>query len=449
MITIKKNIPVFWISLLLVLTVTLSSCATYHPNILDEVSFMDRAVTKSDPDVQVTVAVLSSKESKQLFGVNLAGKGIQPVWISIKNESKEPYLFLQRTIDAHYYSAAEAAYISHFSTKKRLLSYGLIAFLFFPVLFFAPVSYFSARRANKKIDTFFQKHGIHNDIVMPEKTVAGFVFTPLDVGTKKVTIALYGEKEQKKEFTFIINIPSFKADYKKRDFEKLISEKDIVNYDQQGLESALKEIRCCTTNEKGNKNGDPLNLVIIGEFDDMLSVFATSQWSETAALTVGSAWKTFTSFFLGKTYKYSPISSLYLYGRPQDITFQKARETINERLHLRLWYTPMRFNEKPVWVGQVSRDIGVRFTLKTWNLTTHKIDSNVDDSRDYVLADLAEEERVERYGYVSGVGKAERSEKKKRKNLTGDKYFTDGMRAVIELSPASTGLDTFDWTFSE
>jgi LssY C-terminus len=34
----------------------------------------------------------------------------------------------------------------------------------------------------------------------------------------------------------------------------------------------------------------------------------------------------------------------------------------------------MRFEGKPVWVGQVSRDIGVRFTLATWNLVTHRID---------------------------------------------------------------------------
>ena len=32
----------------------------------------------------------------------------------------------------------------------------------------------------------------------------------------------------------------------------------------------------------------------------------------------------------------------------------------------------------------------MRFTLKTWNLTTHKIDPDVDDARDYVLDDLME-----------------------------------------------------------
>ncbi|MGC2304012.1 LssY C-terminal domain-containing protein, partial [Candidatus Binatus sp.] len=41
-----------------------------------------------------------------------------------------------------------------------------------------------------------------------------------------------------------------------------------------------------------------------------------------------------------------------------------------------------------------SRDIGVRFTPKTWNLTTHQIDPNVDEARDYVLDDLLASRRV-------------------------------------------------------
>ena len=49
-----------------------------------------------------------------------------------------------------------------------------------------------------------------------------------------------------------------------------------------------------------------------------------------------------------------------------------------------------------MWVGQVSRDIGVRFTWRTWNLTTHKIDPDVDDARDYVLDYLMESGRVAR-----------------------------------------------------
>jgi hypothetical protein len=68
----------------------------------------------------------------------------------------------------------------------------------------------------------------------------------------------------------------------------------------------------------------------------------------------------------------------------------------------------------------------VRFTLKTWNLTTHKIDPDVDEARDYLLDDLMETGRVSLVAYLAGVQPAERTAP--RRNLTGDFYFTNGLR---------------------
>ena len=95
------------------------------------------------------------------------------------------------------------------------------------------------------------------------------------------------------------------------------------------------------------------------------------------------------------------------------------------------------FHGKSVWVGQVSRDIGVRFTTKTWNLTTHRVDPDVDEARDYVIEDLLQAGRVEATGYVDGVGPCDAA-RRRADNLTGDPYFTDGKRAVILLSTTRT-----------
>ena len=118
-------------------------------------------------------------------------------------------------------------------------------------------------------------------------------------------------------------------------------------------------------------------------------------------------------------------------GRQQDLALQRARLSLNQRLHLRLWSTSVRFDGQPVWIGQVSRDIGVRFTPKTWNLTTHQIDPDVDEARDYVLNDLLVAGRVAQLGFVPGVEAAPAAAP--RRNLTGDPYFTDGLRAVAVL----------------
>jgi len=153
---------------------------------------------------------------------------------------------------------------------------------------------------------------------------------------------------------------------------------------------------------------------------------------------VASAIDTARAFIFQNEFLTSPVSPLYLFGRKEDVALQKARSTINERVHARLWLTPFTFEERRVWIGQVSRDIGVRLTDQTWNLTTHKIGPDVDFDRSYLLQDLIMSGFVEQYGYVNGVGAAPVSAP--RVNLTGDPYYTDGLRAVVFLSNQTTAL---------
>jgi hypothetical protein len=150
------------------------------------------------------------------------------------------------------------------------------------------------------------------------------------------------------------------------DFDALYSEDELIHVDDEDqLRSLLEQLPCCVTNADGTENGDPLNLVLIGDRDDLIAAFTRRQWHPTEIIWTGSLWRTVRSFVAGSRYRYSPISPLYFYGRPQDAATQKARETIHERNHARFWLSPIRFQGKEVYVGQISRDIGVKFTLKS------------------------------------------------------------------------------------
>jgi hypothetical protein len=157
---------------------------------------------------------------------------------------------------------------------------------------------------------------------------------------------------------------------------------------------------------------------------------------------VASAIETARAFLFREAFLTSPVSPLYAFGRREDIVLQKARSTINERVHARFWLTPYTFERRRIWMGQVSRDVGVRLTGKTWNLTTHKIGPDVDFDRAFLLQDLLMSGFVERYGYADGVGAAPASAP--RANLTGDPYYTDGLRVVIFLSDQTTPLENID-----
>jgi hypothetical protein len=155
--------------------------------------------------------------------------------------------------------------------------------------------------------------------------------------------------------------------------------------------------------------------------------------------------KTVRSAVFRRAYRYSPVSPLYVFGRQQDVSGQKARGDVNLRNHLRLWLTPIQYQGKPVWIGQISRDIGVRF-VRDIPPTTHKIDPDTDEARDGLVQDLAYSQALWRFGYVKGVGAAPRSNP--RENLTGDPYFTDGLRMVMFFGARPTTLaniEMLDW----
>ncbi len=398
----------------------LAALAGYHHGRLEEVPLAERAVTQRDGGVAVTVAALSAKESRALFGTDLARSGIQPVWIEVKNGEEVPYWLLSAGLDPDYFSAREAAYVRH-------------------TLF--------ARSANRQMDEFFDEVQFRSPVA-PGTTGAGFVFANLDEGTKPVAVDLIAPRHGAvKNFTFFVRVPGLKTDSSRRDLDRIYPPEAIVRLETEAeLRAALEKLPGWTTNKKGTARGDPLNLVLIGKRDDLFPAFLRRAWHPTEAVYLGSSWKTVKSFLLGSRYRYSPVSPLYALGRFQDVAGQKARESINQRNHVRLWLTHLEYQGKAVWLGQISRDIGVRWTLKTWNLTTHKIDPDVDEARLGLIQDLLYSQSLLRFGFVKGPDPAPAS--RPHRNLTGDPYFTDGLRAVLlfERRPVGLGeVEIFDW----
>ena len=102
-------------------------CTIYQkPRPFHDVNFQQRSLSKVNGDVRVTVAVLSAEESRQLFGVNLAGKDIQPVWVRVQNADSVPYWLMSAGLDPDYFSPLEAAYAFHgtigSSVNKKLMT---------------------------------------------------------------------------------------------------------------------------------------------------------------------------------------------------------------------------------------------------------------------------------------------------------------------------------------
>ncbi|MEW6268738.1 MAG: LssY C-terminal domain-containing protein [Thermodesulfobacteriota bacterium] len=418
-----------------------AGCVAYRPTPPDPAGFANRARTQTQGDVTVTAAVLDAHEASRAFGVSLYRRGIQPIWLEVQNRGENPYLLSKPSIDPHYYSPLEAAYVSHYRTTGWLPEAGPASLLLFPLVVPGAIQSVSAGRANEAMDEYFLAQGFGDEVIGAGETVSGFVFAGLDEGTRRVTVVLYGDAG-KRTFTFLVPMPDMERDLDPEGLAQLHPDEDVVDVDDAGLRTALESLTCCTTNAEATRYGDPVNLAVIGELDDLLDAFNRAGWYETEKIHAGSVARTVQSFLFGSTYRVSPVSDLFLFGRRQDVAFQKVRRTVDDRHHFRLWLTWMRYRGKPVWVGQASRDIGVRFTTQTWNLTTHKIDPEVDDARDYVIGDLVQQESASLVGYVEGVGAAPPTAP--RDNLTGDPYFTDGYRAFVVLAEPPAELRVTD-----
>lgn len=397
-------------------TFTLSGCATsFSPMPVDDVPFKTRAQTQTQGGLTVTVAVPTSEEANAIYGVDMASKRIQPIWIRIENTEDSPYWFLPSGLDPAYFSTAEAthAFAASQSSDER-----------------------------ERISEHFRKLRFENP-VYPDTTASGFVIVNRDEGYKALDIDLIS-RENARSFTYIIEDPSFRGDYTLVDFETLYSSEEISDFqEEQSLRQALEQLPCCTTNEDGSEQGDPLNLVLIGDARDIFPAFIRRNWHGTEILWSDSMWRTIESFLKGSRYRYSPVSPLYVFGRQQDLAAQKARSTIHERNHLRLWLTPLRFRGKAIWIGQISRDIGVKFTLKSPTISTHVIDPDVDEARIYLIEDLAYSQALAVLGYVKGVGAV--TEEEPRFNLVGDPWFSDGLRAVMIFEPRPRSLSDIEF----
>jgi hypothetical protein len=358
----------------------------------------ERLYSQTERDLVVSTAVPSAEETRSIFGADLYRKNIQPVWVQVENRGDKTLFLTPIGMDPAYYTPRESA------SRIR-------------------------EDADAQQSSQLERSGVTRLLVAPRSIQSGYVFTQVDEGTKSFNVDVIGGGEPYL-MSFFVPVPGLKLDHYEVDIKGMYSGQEIIDVDLPQLVAELERLPCCVRDVAGEDRGDPLNLVFIGETQDIYYAFLRAGWDQTETIYGASLFKTAASALTGGRYRYSPVSALYVFGRSQDVALQRARSSINERNHLRIWLTPLRLEGKPVWIGQISRDIGVHFTWRT--ITTHKIDPNVDETREFLLEDMAYSQALEKFGYVGGVGPAAYDQP--RGNLTGDPYFTDGRRVVMWIA---------------
>jgi hypothetical protein len=280
--------------------------------------------------------------------------------------------------------------------------------------------------ANAALDAHFLKLNFPiRSLIQPGSRVSGYIFTNWTKGVKVIDVDLIGD-DFSQNFTFFA--PSPDSDLGKdiiNLMDSMFSASELQSVESEAdLRKALEQLPCCVSNENGGPSAEPLNVVIIGAFDD---------W---------------TTAFNRRGYRYQVLNPRYAFGRAQDVSAHKlSRGYTRAQAHtIRFWQTPIQFNGKSVWVAQTSTRLGGRFAEKAPVEVTSPINPKVDEARYDLAQDLAYSQALIKIGFVKG---SERSQPTATEQGAGDvHYTTDGLRVVLVFGdrPASLErIDFFDW----
>ena len=177
--------------------------------------------------------------------------------------------------------------------------------------------------------------------------------------------------------------------------------------------------------------GDPLNVGLVASDAELHSGMTAAGWRVAAGLGLESDLEIAASVVLDRPDATAPVSDLFLFGRKQDVAFEKeVGGSAKQRHHVRFWrWDTAGVAGRPLWIGSATFDRSVGLSHRTGQIT-HHIAPDIDADRDALLAGLAAEGQLVREYQVSGVGATLWG-----RNGGGDRYFSDGELWVGVVSP--------------
>ena len=166
---------------LICLALLMNACATFKkPATINEVPIFERALTKEDNGIRVSTSVIGDEEARQIFGIDLARKKIQAVWVEIENNIDRPLVLLPTAMDPDYFAPLEVSFAYH------------KAF---------------AADANAALDTHLLNLNFPiRNLIQPGSRASGYIFTNWTKGMKVVDVDLLGD-DFSQNFTFFAPNP--------------------------------------------------------------------------------------------------------------------------------------------------------------------------------------------------------------------------------------------------
>jgi LssY C-terminus len=182
-------------------------------------------------------------------------------------------------------------------------------------------------------------------------------------------------------------------------------------------------------NDQLKNQGDMVNFVLIGSEKQVQNTLQAADWHAADTSNTNAVVAAVLDTYEKKDYLAMPMSTLYLFGRPQDFGYEEAEPIamVASRNHFRLWKAPFECKGQTVWVGAGTHDIGFAKDRRNGSIT-HKIDPDVDNERTNIGQTLEKSGMVKSMTYYLPPNPVQTA-----KVATGDSYHSDGKILVVFL----------------
>jgi hypothetical protein len=181
------------------------------------------------------------------------------------------------------------------------------------------------------------------------------------------------------------------------------------------------------------KPGDMVNTLLVGTQEQVVQVFTRAGWVRVDRSMQDAVMNAVIDSLEKKDYLTMPMSTLYLFDRPQDFGFAHAEpvRVAMSRNHLRVWKSPYLVDGRPLWCVAATHDIGFERDERN-NKVTHKIDPAVDGEREYLNDTLSRTGLVIERTHVTPADPLTAAS-----TATGGTFHSDGRILVLVLKDES------------
>jgi hypothetical protein len=140
--------------------------------------------------VTVVAKAMSASESKQNFGHDLTSRGVQPLQLSIQNNTSNEYSLCPSSVDLPRIEASKVAFKVTKSAIPRGVAYKVASFFFWPFMIPSTIDTIRVLSNHKHLKKDLMAKSMRDEVVAPYSTFHRVLFVPKDElkQTFKVTL---------------------------------------------------------------------------------------------------------------------------------------------------------------------------------------------------------------------------------------------------------------------